>query len=210
MMKIIDISWPISEAITAYKDQKTVQCTQIKTFAKDGSRESAICFSAHTGTHVDAPSHFLRDGKTIDEIHLDRLIGKAVVLDMLTIGDSITDEDLEGYEIDEGDIVLFRTANSAYGPADPFEKSFIYIHASGARYLMQKKIKAVGIDYLGIERGDPEHTVHTMFMKADIAIIEGLRLSHVQAGTYFLVCLPISVIGLEAAPARAILLTGAL
>ncbi len=209
-MKIIDISWPISDATTEYKDKKSISFAELKTFDKDGVRESSLCFNAHTGTHVDAPSHFLKDGKTIDEVHLERLMGKAVLLDLPTIGDAITEEDLHGYEIEEGDIVLLRTANSAYEPTDPFANDFISLDPSGAHYLAEKRIKAVGIDYLGIERGDPEHKTHTTLMQADVAIIEGLRLGHVQAGTYFFICLPLAIIGPEAAPARAILMTGAL
>ena len=208
-MKIIDISWPISDAATEYKDKKSIAFEQLKTFDTDGVRESSFCMNSHTGTHVDAPSHFLKDGKTIDEMHLDRLMGKAVLLDLLTIGDAITEDDLHGYEIEDGDIVLLRTSNSACAPTDPFANDFVYLDPSGAHYLAQKHIKAVGIDYLGIERGDPEHRTHTTLMQADIAIIEGLRLGHVQAGTYFFICLPLAIIGPEAAPARAILLMGA-
>jgi len=208
-MKIIDISWPISEATTEYKDKNSISFTQLKSFDADGMRESSLCFDMHTGTHVDAPSHFLKDGKTIDEMRLERLMGKAVLLDLPTIGDSITEEDLHGYEIEEGDIVLLRTANSAYNPTDPFASNFIYLDLSGAHYLAEKHIKAVGIDYLGIERGDPEHKTHTTLMQADVAIIEGLRLGHVQAGTYFFICLPLPIMGTDAAPARAILLMSA-
>lgn len=209
-MKIVDISWPICDATTEYTDKKSISFTQLKTFDKDGVRESSLCMNAHTGTHVDAPSHFLKDGKTIDEIHLDRLMGKAILLDLVTIGESITQDDLEGHEINEGDILLLRTANSSYEPTDPFVSDFISLDPSGAQYLAEKKVKAVGIDYLGIERGDPEHRVHKTLMQADIAIIEGLRLGHVQAGTYFFICLPLAIVGPEAAPARAILLTDSL
>ncbi len=205
-MKIIDLSWPISEAITAYKNKKTIKLTEFKSFAKDGVRESGFCCGSHTGTHVDAPSHFLKDGKTIDEISLDRLIGRAVVLDLVTVTESVTAQDLEEYEIESGDIVLLRTANSSHDPTDEFDQDFIYLDVSGAQYLVDKGVRAVGIDYLGLERGDPAHTTHTTLMSADIVIVEGLRLSHVQSGRYFFICLPLPVIGLEAAPARAILM----
>ena len=105
-MKVIDISWPICGITTEYKGKKSIEFTQLKVFEKDGFRESSICFNAHTGTHVDAPSHFLKDGVTVDEVHLDRLMGKAIVLDLVTLGESISDDDLERYEIEEGDIVL--------------------------------------------------------------------------------------------------------
>lgn len=206
-MKVFDISWPLSPATTQYKNKDIIKFTQVKSFEKDGARDLTICLGSHSGTHVDAPSHFLKDGKTIDQIRLDRLIGRAIVLDFLTAVESISADDLARYEIQEGDIILLRTTNSSSSITADFNKDFIYLDASGARYLAEKQIKAVGIDYLGIERGDPEHPTHQTLMKADIVIIEGLRLSHVSAGTYFMVCLPIALVGVEAAPARAILMS---
>jgi Predicted metal-dependent hydrolase len=170
-------------------------------------RNSLITFGSHTGTHVDAPSHFLKDGKCIDQISLDRLMGPAKVIDMVRVIDVITAEDLKHHDINEQDIILLRTMNSAYEETDEFNKEFVYLDQSAAAYLAERKIKAVGIDYLGIERGNPEHATHTKLMHADIVIIEGLRLSHVQAGDYFMVCLPLLVVGLDAAPARVILMT---
>ena len=87
-MKIFDISWPISKATTGYKDRYIVGIDEIKNFNRDGVRETAIHLSSHSGTHVDAPSHFLKEGKCIDEIHLDRLIGDCVVLDMTTCAET--------------------------------------------------------------------------------------------------------------------------
>ncbi len=206
-MKIYDISWPISQATTEYKNKGTIQLTAVKGFETDGVRDSIITLGTHTGTHVDAPSHFLKDGKSIDMIALDRVMGPAKVIDLMTVMEAITADDLKRYEIKEDEIIILRTANSALAVTDPFQSNFIYLDPSGARYLAEKKIKAVAIDYLGIERGDPEHQTHTTLMKADIVIIEGVRLSHVPAGDYFMVCLPLALIGLEAAPARAILMT---
>ncbi len=206
-MKVIDISWPISQATTEYKGKKTISIEPQKNFDLDKVRDTKLCMGTHTGTHVDAPAHFLKDGKTIDEISIAPLIGHAQILDLVTVVDSIKVDDLAGYEIRENEILLLRTANSAFKPYDPFEKDFIYVDPSAARYLVEKKVKAVGIDYLGIERGDPEHTTHTTFFNADIPVIEGLRLGHVQAGHYFFICLPLALIGVEAAPARAILMT---
>lgn len=206
-MKIYDISWPITTTTTEYKNRKSIAITPLKSFEKDGVRESTICLNVHTGTHVDAPSHFLADGKTSDQIPVDRLMGQARVIDLMTITQTITADDLARYAIGADEIILLRTANSAAGISDSFNKDFVYLDASGAAYLAQKKVKAVGIDYLGIERSDPEHTTHTILMKADILVIEGLRLFHTPAGSYFMVCLPLAIIGLDGAPARAILMT---
>ena len=210
MMKIIDISWPISTATTGYKDRHVVAFEKVKNFAKDGVRETNIRLSAHTGTHVDAPSHFLKDGKTIDQIHPDRLIGPCKVLDMTDVAEHITRNRLAEHEseIAADDIVLLKTSNSAQPATEKFSPHIVYLESSGAEYLKEKKIKAVGIDYLGIERSQPGHPTHEVLMAANICIIEGLRLSPVDAGAYFLVCLPLNIIGLEAAPARAVLISG--
>ena len=163
-MKIIDISWPISSATTGYKDKKVVGTIDEKIFNRDGARETVITLSSHTGTHVDAPSHFLRDGKTIDEMDLGKLIGKCKVIDVTDAVDQITGEQLEEHEITAGDIILLKTINSLREPTDVFNPHFIYLGVGGANYLVSKKVKAVGIDYLGIERGDPEHPTHTTFI----------------------------------------------
>lgn len=207
-VKIIDISWPVSSTITGYKDKKTVSITQVKEFERDNVRESTITINSHTGTHVDAPSHFLKDGKTIDQIALDRLIGQAVVLDLTMVTDAITREHLVEHAgaINNNDIVLLKTTNSNLQSTAPFNPHFIYLHQSGARYLAEKQIKAVGIDYLGIERNQPGHETHVELFTHDVVIIEGLRLGHVQSGRYEFYCLPLNVIGLEAAPARALLI----
>jgi arylformamidase len=207
-MKIFDISWPISKATTGYKDRNIVNIEEIKNFNRDGVRETALHLSAHTGTHVDAPSHFLKEGKTIDQIDLNRLVGDCIVLDMTTCAERITRDCLDAHaaDINEGSIVLLYTTNSDLSPTDKFSPHFVYLEASGAAYLAEKKVKAVGIDYLGIEHSQPGHPTHENLLNADIAVIEGLRLGHVHPGTYMFVCLPLNVIGTEAAPARAILI----
>lgn len=204
-MKLYDISWPISPAMTAYKDKKIVQFDRVKTFENDAVRESVITLGSHSGTHVDAPSHFMQDGQTIEHVDLRMLIGDCTVLDLVSVGGGISREHLEDTDIQAGDIVLLKTKNSAISPTAPFNPNFIYLAESGANYLVECNVRAVGIDYLGIERGQPAHETHVQLFNAGIAIIEGLRLADVAAGKYFLCCLPLNVQGLEAAPARAIL-----
>lgn len=208
-MKVIDISWPISKATTGYKDRYVVGIDEVKNFNRDGVRETNIHLSSHSGTHVDAPAHFLKEGISIDEIHLDRLIGDCIVLDMTTCAERITRDCLMAHDADitEGKIILFRTTNSDISATGKFSPHFVYLEVSGAAYLAEKKIKAVGIDYLGIEHSQPGHPTHESLMHADVLIIEGLRLGHVQPGHYFFVCLPLNMIGTEAAPARAVLMS---
>src|ERR1700733_12686658 len=106
-MKIYDISWPISTATTGYKDKKTVNFESIKSIDTDNARETNITLSSHTGTHVDAPSHFIHDGKTIDQIELSSIIGPCKVFDMSVVTDGITRDHVENLDISAGDIVLF-------------------------------------------------------------------------------------------------------
>lgn len=208
IMNYIDISWPITPTMTAYKDRSVVRIEHTKTFECDGARESQLVLGAHTGTHIDAPAHFMRDGKTIDQQALTATIGPCVVLDMMHCTAAITADDLVPHQatLRSGEIVLFKTRNSLYAATDPFNAAFIYVAADAAQWLVAHNIKAVGIDYLGIERNQPAHETHTTFMQAGVTIIEGLRLAHVTPGEYFLWCLPLAVVGAEAAPARAVLL----
>src|SRR2546423_901179 len=119
-MKVIDISWPISKATTGYKDRSIVTIEEIKNFNRDGARETALRLSSHTGTHIDAPSHFLKDGKTIDEMPLDHCMGDCVVLDMTTCAERITRDCLITHdsEIVENGIVVLRTTNSDLSATD--------------------------------------------------------------------------------------------
>ncbi len=204
-MTIIDVSWPIAETMTGYKDRKSVTFEQLKTFEKDSVRSSRITIDSHTGTHIDAPAHFLADGKPLYEVDRGILIGQCTVLDLTDVTGGITKSDLEKKEIKEGDIVVLKTKNSDLGLTAPFDKDFVYLEKSGAHYLVEKKIKAVAIDYLGIERNQPDHETHKILMQNNIGIVEGLRLSHVEPAGYFFICLALPVVGLEAAPARAIL-----
>lgn len=207
-MKIIDISWPLNKATTGYKDNNVLRFEPTKSFEKDGVRETRITLSSHSGTHVDAPSHFLRDGMTIDELPPDRFVGPCIVLDMTLVLEKINREDLMPYgkDIAAGSIVLLKTKNSATPPEGKFTPHFIYLGVSGTEFLKEKKVKAVGIDYLGIEHSQPGHETHLECMHNDIGIIEGLRLQDVKPGCYFLCCLPLLTIGLDGAPARAILI----
>jgi arylformamidase len=207
-MKIIDISWPISAGMTSYKDRFKVAVQAIKEFKVDGVRESCVTLNAHSGTHVDAPSHFISDGMTIETLALEKLMGTCLVLDCTAAESSITQSDLVGYDsvINKNDIVLLKTANSDRSSEDLFNPDFVYLAHSGALYLRQKGVKAVGIDYLGIERAQPDHATHLELMNADIPIIEGLRLATVTPGRYHFICLPLHIVGMEAAPARAILI----
>ncbi len=206
MQKIIDISWPIAFGMTSYKDAKPFAATPIATFEKNGARDTNLLINTHTGTHVDAPSHFLKDGTSIDKIALGSLIGHTIVIDLTDITDCISAHHFKDDSFNADDIVLFKTKNSLRAWDAPFDYTFIYLDESAALYLIDREVKAVGIDYLGIERAQKNHPTHTLLLENNIPIIEGLRLADVTPGRYDFYCLPLAVVGLEAAPARAILI----
>lgn len=205
-MKVFDISWTISQNMTVYKDKKNISLEPIKTVQVDGVHETRIAMSSHTGTHIDAPLHFLSNGASIDQLDPLACSGNAQVVDLTHVQDSISQQDIKHLTFDSDSIVLFKTQNSNTAQTAPFDYNFIYLKSCAAHYLITKKIKAVGIDYLGIERNQIKHETHVTFMECNIPIIEGLRLKEVSAGNYFLWCLPLKIQGLDAAPARALLI----
>lgn len=205
-MKIYDISWPLSSEMTGYKNKKVFQADVTKLYERDRVRESSITISSHAGTHIDAPAHFVADGITIEKVPLDSLVGPCRVIDLSMLKEKITRQDLEPLGIIAGQRLLFKTKNSMHSATAMFDAHFIYLGASAAAYLAEQRVKAVGIDYLGIERSQPDHETHTILLRHTIAIIEGLRLVDIPAGDYFLCCLPLAVNGLDAAPGRAVLI----
>ncbi|HTM06308.1 MAG TPA: cyclase family protein [Patescibacteria group bacterium] len=205
-MNIIDISWPLSSEMTTYKNRCDVQINQTKSIAKDHVAESTLQMHAHTGTHVDAPAHFIEGGKTIDQIPLDFLCGPTLVIDCTHIKEAIIAQDLQLHEslLKKNKRILLKTKNSLCAPTDQFKYDFVYLEKTGAQFLVDCGIKTVGIDYLGIERNQPNHPTHTLFLQKGI-IIEGLRLAQVSAGIYNLVCLPLLIQNADGSPARAVL-----
>ena len=212
--RIIDISWPIKPGMTEYKDQAKVNFLPTKTIEKNNAREHDILLTTHTGTHVDAPAHFLENGKNLDDLPLSSFIGQCRVFDLTHVQEKITKSDKKSCKsnnynnitINPGEIILLKTKNSLLDCCARASVDFIYLDAEAALFLASKDINAVGIDYLGIERAQPGHETHNALLGAEIVIIEGLRLKDALPGTYFLSCLPIKLNGLEAAPARAVLI----
>ncbi len=204
-MKIIDISMSIEPGMAVYKNrwEKEPIFKTLQDHSNSSSRESGIDMSLHTGTHMDAPLHMIKDAETADKTDLQSLITHCKVLDFSCADDCITKSDLESKNIKENDFVLLKTKNSFRKNAD---SDFVFLEKSGAQYLSGIGIKGVGIDALGIERDQPGHETHISLLSKKIVIIEGLRLAHAQEGEYFLVALPIKIKGTEAAPLRAVLL----
>ncbi len=171
----------------------------------DKNTMSMISMGAHTGTHIDAPLHFVRNGIGIDQMPLDIMAGTCRVIEAHD-PESIKVVELEGHHIRRGERILFKTKNSscAWHKAD-FIEDFVYISTEAARYLTERGVILIGIDYLsvgGFKRNGTE--VHQALLGAGIWIVEGLDLSKVSGGEYDLVCLPLKITGADGAPARAV------
>ena len=206
-MKLYDISMEISNDMTVYKNRKEKSPKiELTRALKEGANESKLDIHLHTGSHVDAPYHILQSGKTIDELSLDKFMGNAAVIDFTKLKKCITGKDFESLKIkiSKGDIVLLKTKNN---PRKDFDSNFVYLEKSGAKYLISKKIKAVGIDSLGIERSQPNHETHSILLGKYIPIFEGLDLSKVKQGRYFFYGFPLKIRKGDASPIRAVLST---
>jgi arylformamidase len=164
-----------------------------------------LSMGTHTGTHIDAPLHFIDGGQGIDSVPLDRFIGPAHVIECT--GDRIDDSFLRHVNLSHADKVLFKTSNSAFLHNGEFQKQFVHLTEDGASYLVQHQIDLVGIDYLSIERfGTPDHAVHKILLGNDICILEGINLEEVAAGVYYLIALPLRITAGDGSPVRAVLL----
>ena len=172
----------------------------------DACNLTTLSASAHSGTHVDAPLHFLPDGDSMDGLAFEALIGPARVIGLDSV-EAIGSAELRSAMIGAGERILFRTRNSDRRLLEgPFTEDFVYLTVDGARYLADRRIQTVGIDYLSI--GGIKHDLaetHSALMEAGIWIIEGLDLTHVLPGRYEMICLPLRIAGAEGAPARAVL-----
>jgi len=174
----------------------------------DGFTLSALSLGAHSGTHIDAPSHFIRDGATIDQVALDRLIGPARVIDIADAVQSIDAAELNRHSWRGASRILFRTRSSHHGwmSDSTFHRDFAYIAPDAATLLADAGVQLVGVDYNSAEQfGAPAPLTHRALLGKGIPIVEGLVLDKVPAGDYDLIVLPIKIGGHEAAPARAVL-----
>jgi arylformamidase len=204
-MEVYDISMDINYEMPVYnnKEGKRPVIKVMQDFSNSSAYESRISMDTHTGTHIDAPLHMIENGATMDEFSIEKVVTDCKVLDFTLVNDRITAEDFIGREINRGDFIILKTKNSF---EQGFNLNYVFLEESGAKYLKEKGIKGVGIDALGIERSQKEHGTHKILLGNGITIIEGLRLKDIKEGEYFLCALPLKIKGVEAAPARAILI----
>ena len=203
----IDISVPLRDAMVHWPGDLPVSIKRVKDITKgDTANLSVISMGAHSGTHVDAPVHFLRQGQGIDNIPIDTLVGRARVIEIRD-PESIKLEELARHRIRRGERILFKTANSSHiWQKDEFVEDFVFIADAAADFLVDRGVQLVGVDYLSVgsfKRGGSY--IHKKLLIGGIWIIEGLNLSNVTPGKYDLICLPLRIVGGDGAPARAII-----
>jgi arylformamidase len=207
LSQIVDISVPIKSGGLVYPGNPSIEVELQQAVAKGaGANVSFIRFGSHTGTHADAARHFFDDGQPVDEIPLERLIGRAIVLHFDDAVRAVGARDLEAFDIRDHTRVLLRTRNSALLSQPDFVPDYTYLAPDGAEYLVSKGVELVGIDYLSIEQfHSGHHKTHRTLLAKAVVILEGLNLSRVEAGEYDLICLPLRLEGCDGAPARAVL-----
>lgn len=209
-MKIYDISLPISPALPVWPGDPQVGLHQVSSMDEgEHANVSQLTASVHTGTHVDAPHHFLNDGRTIETLSLEILTGPAYVLHLPDDLSVITAEVLSGAVVpSRTSRLLFRTRNSAFWAecVPGFQTDFVGITADGAEWLVAHGIHLVGIDYLSVAPYKQSVPTHQILLRAGVIALEGLNLSQVPQGQYTLYCLPLNLVGSDGAPARAILI----
>ncbi len=209
-MKIHDISLTVTPDLPVWPGDPAIVLERVSRM-EDGEHNnvSRIACGVHVGTHVDAPYHFIADGKTIEHLALEVLVGAAQVIELPADVRLIGAKDLEQAGIAPGmQRVLLKTCNNRYwGQAGlPFQKDFAALAPDGAAYLVERGVRLVGIDYFSIAPFGDSVPTHRALLGAEVIVLEGINLSQVAAGQYHLYCLPVKLGGSDGAPARAILI----
>jgi arylformamidase len=210
-MKIYDITVPIRTTMPVYEGDPGVKVESWSAFAKgDSSNVSLLNFGAHTGTHVDAPAHFIEGANTIAQLPLEVLIGPAHVVRVPDDALEINNDFLVGCDLNGVERLLFHTRNSGFWNGEGFRRDFTHLLPEAAQLLVDRGVKLVGTDYLSIEKfHSGHHRTHVTLLSRNVIIVEGLNLSDVPDGEYELICLPLKIdagAG-DGAPARVVLRT---
>ena len=207
-MRIFDVSLTISPRLVTWPGDPRVTLTRLSSIAEGAvANVSRLDASVHTGTHVDAPLHFIEGAPAVEAMPLDRLIGPCLVVEADPPGVELRPEDLPSTSHTR---ILFKTRNSRKWrqPEAEFDTRFVAVGLPLAERLVAEQKVLVGVDYLSVEPyGAPAaHPVHVTLLRAGMVVVEGLNLSEVGAGEYDLVCLPLKLAGSDGAPARAVLI----
>jgi arylformamidase len=205
--EVYDISSPL-DAVPAYPGDRQFSQEWMSRLVEGADYNlSALTLSSHAGTHLDAPAHILKNGRTLDQYPINRFIVPAEVISVEGI-ESITPSVLNGLKKNKGEALLFKTLNSRRGilRSKIFSEEFVYLSLEAAKLCVSSGVSLIGIDSLSVDKfEDTSLPVHHALLENDVLILEGIDLSEVVCGKYTLICLPLSVKDAEASPARAVL-----
>jgi len=210
-MQTYDITLTISPNMVVWPEDPPISINRVQKLEDgDVANVSRMELSVHTGTHVDAPYHFLHKGATAESLDLKVLVGRAYVLELGEAVKEVTIEHVKNSTIPpRTKRVLFKTHNSAQWAQTKrnkgFNKHYVALSPGAAEYLVDRGVKLVGVDYLSVAAFDNVIPTHEILLKAGVIIVEGLNLSKVSQGRYNFFCLPLKIAGSDGAPARAIL-----
>jgi arylformamidase len=207
--KLIDVSVLLIPGMPTWPGDGEAQAKPVHRIANgDHVNVTYLENTSHTGTHLDAPWHFIDDAPRLESIALDRMIGPCYVADLTHLDHHVTAEDLDAADVPQGTTrLLLKTRNSANweNPTHPFDKEFLAVTPSGARWLVAHGIDLIGVDYLSVERFDGDGETHHILLAARLVIVEGLDLRHVGPGAHHVTCLPLRVGDIDGAPCRVVL-----
>ncbi len=208
-MPIHDISLPVSASLPVWPGDPPFRLSHPSHLDRgDLMTLSRVEMGAHTGTHVDAPAHFLPGGPTVDALDLGVLIGPAQVVYAPGV-DAVSAEVLDSAGLPPAtERVLFRTRNSDLwneGEGE-FRPDYVGITTAGLRWLVDRGVRLVGIDALSVAPYDETVIAHRLLLAEGVIVVEGLNLTGIAPGEYLLICLPLRLSGAEGAPARAVLI----
>jgi arylformamidase len=203
-VEIIDISVPVRSGMVVYEGDPPVHLERALSIPDGATANvSRLDFGVHSGTHVDAPVHFIEGAPGAEALPLDALVGAAHVVDATDAQRTLDEDALRGLALPEGaERLIFKTGNSRLWEHNEFTPEFVRLNGDGARYLVGRGVRLIGIDYLSV--GDEE--AHVELLRAGVVPLEGLDLRGVEPGEYRLVCLPLPVVHSDGAPARAVLI----
>jgi len=202
-MKIIDISMDLNEKTVVWTQDEPPKLIPIARIPEAPMNFTWLNFGAHAGTHIDAPYYLFNEKWKSDEVPFEVLMGDCQVIDLTDVEDIISEEDLKKHDI-VSERILLKTKNS-FDLMKKYNPNHVSLSENGATYLRDLGIKLIGYDYQSFERSG-SNDIHRIFMEQNIIALDNLRLKETEAKHYKLICLPIKVTGIDAAPARAILI----
>ena len=210
-MEIIDVTRTVDPKMLKWPDDTEPPSQEFVTRTDNGdpATVSEWKMSSHTGTHMDARMHFIPGGWTMEALDLARSVGPCWVVDLTHVEGHVDRADLEAAEVAGQARLLLKTRNSEQGfmQREEFEEGYSAISREAAEYLVEIGVETIGVDYLSVEPfEDGEFNTHHTLLGADVVILEGLVLTEVEPGEYFLACLPLKLAGSDGSPARAILI----